>query len=108
MKTAQKIELKPNMEVLDLRVIDNKLYVLCNEKIEKNGEEEFRVSVWFSTTGNIGSFRQMFFYNYPVRALSFTYGNGVFYFGMGYGIKAQKTYAQNGMVLKVEAKGFSG
>ena len=108
MKTAQKIELKPNMEVLDLRVIDNKLYVLCNEKIEKKGEEEFRVSVLFSPTGNIGSFRQMFFYNYPVRALSFTYGNGAFYFGMGYGIKAQKTYDQNGMVLKVEAKGFSG
>ncbi|MBO5211203.1 MAG: hypothetical protein J6B80_04660 [Clostridia bacterium] len=104
MKTAENIELKPNIEVLDLRVIDNKLYVLCNEKKEKNGKEEFRISVWFSTTGNIGSFRQMFFYNYPVRALSFTYGKDAFYFGMGYGVKAQKNYDQNGMVLKVDAR----
>lgn len=102
MKTAKKIEFKPNIEVSDLRIIDDTLYVLCNEKIEKNGEESFRVSVWFSKTGNIGSFRQMLFFDYPVRALSFTYGNGAFYFGMGYGIKAQKTYDQNGMILEVK------
>lgn len=104
MKTAEKIELKPNLEVIDLRIIDDTLYVLCNEKIEKNGEESFRVSVWFSKTGNVGSFRQMLFFDYSVRALSFTYGNDAFYFGMGYGIKAEKTYEQNGMVLEVKVK----
>ena len=102
MKTAEKIKLKPNTQVIDLRVIDNTLYVLCNEKIENNGAESFKVSVWFSKTGNIGSFRQMLFFDYPVRALSFTYGNNAFYFGMGYGIKAQKAYDQNGMVLEVK------
>ena len=39
---------------------------------------------------------------YPVRALSFTYNEEYFYFGMGYGTRAQKEYEQNGMVLSVK------
>ena len=45
----------------------------------------------------------MFFYDYENRALSFTYHDGVFYFGMGYGVAAKNDlYDTNGMVLAVE------
>ncbi len=53
-----------------------------------------------STDGE--TFTDMFHFNYPVRALCFTYAEDNFYFGMGYGIRTQKTYDENGMVLSVE------
>ena len=47
-------------------------------------------------------FEEMFSFTYPVRALSFTYANEHFYFGMGYGIRAKQLYDENGMVLSVK------
>ncbi len=102
MKTAELIEIKPNIEVLDLRVIDDTLYVLCNEKLKRKDKEEFRISVWYTNLGKKGSFKEMFFFDYENRALSFTYNDGIFYFGMGYGITAQTDYETNGMVLSVK------
>ena len=64
MKTADLIEIKPNNEVLDLRVIDDTLYVLCNEKLNRNDKEEFRISVWYTNSGRKGSFRELFLFDY--------------------------------------------
>ncbi len=102
MKTADLIEIKPNNEILDLRVIDDTLYVLCNEKLNRNDKEEFRISVWYTNSGRKGSFRELFFFDYENRALSFTYDDGIFYFGIGYGITAKADYETNGMVLSVK------
>lgn len=104
MKTAELIEIKPNMEVFDLRVIDGTLYLLCNEKLKRKDKEEFRVSIWYTNSGKKGSFKEMFFFDYENRALSFTYDEGIFYFGMGYGVTAKTDYDTNGMVLAVENK----
>ncbi len=101
MKKAENIELGDNVTVTDIKVINNTLYLLCNKKIvtdDKN--EEFRVSVMKSRNGK--RFTEIFYFSYPVGALCFTYSNHHFYFGMGYGISAQKEYAENGMVLSVE------
>ena len=101
MKTAEQINLGDTTGVIDLRVMDDTLYVLCNEKIiNEDQTEEFRVSVKMSKDGT--EFTEMFHFNYPVRALCFTYANDSFYFGMGYGTKAKKLYEENGMVLSVE------
>lgn len=101
MKTTEIIEFGEKTTVNDIRVIDDVLYILCNEKAEdEEGNETFRVSVKRSSDGE--TFEEMFSFNYPVRALSFTYGNEHFYFGMGYGTKAKKEYEQNGMVLSVK------
>lgn len=104
MITAEKIELKPNTNIVDLRVIGGKLYALCNEeRTADDGSKYFRVSVWYTKSGIQGDFRQMLFYDYENRALSFTYHDGVFYFGMGYGVAAKNDlYDTNGMVLAVE------
>ncbi len=104
MKTAELLEIKPNMEIVDLRVIDGTLYVLCNEKLNNKDKEEFRISVWYTNSGKKGSFKEMFFFDYENRALSFTYNEGIFYFGMGYGITATSDYETNGMVLSVKNK----
>ena len=101
MKTAELIDVGEKTAVNDIRVIKDCLYLLCNEKItDEEGKETFRVSVMRSKDGE--TFEEMFYFNYPVRALSFTYADEHFYFGMGYGIKAQKEYEQNGMVLAVK------
>ncbi len=101
MKTAEKIDLGDNIEVSDLRVIRNKLYVLCNEKITKeDGGEEFRVSVLRSKDGV--EFSEVFHFNFPVRALSFTYHNKQFYFGMGYGKNTNEYIFENGSILAVK------
>lgn len=101
MKTAEHINVGDKTTVNDIRVIKDYLYLLCNEKItDEEGNEAFRVSVMRSKDGEI--FSEMFHFNYPVRALSFTYNEKYFYFGMGYGTKAQKEYEQNGMVLSVK------
>ncbi len=106
MITAEQIKFKPNINAVDLKVINDTLYVLCNEERKSDdGTKYFRVSVWFSKTGNKGDFSQMFFYDYENRALSFTYHNGIFYFGIGYGVSAQNDfYDTNGMILSVKNK----
>ena len=101
MKTAECINVGDKTAVNDITVIDDTMYILCNEKVVKEDESlEFRVSVKRSVNG--AEFEEMFYFTYPVRALSFTYANEHFYFGMGYGIKAQQLYDENGMVLSVE------
>ncbi|MBR6532840.1 MAG: hypothetical protein IKT44_00205, partial [Clostridia bacterium] len=96
MVTAEEVLLEDTVEVLDIRVIGSSLYALCNESIiNENGDEEFIISLRRSKTGE--EFTEMFYFNYPVRALSFTYRNGIFYFGMGYGSEAEKPYDKNGM-----------
>ena len=101
MKTAEQIDLGEKVRVNDIRVIKDTLYLLCNERIlAEDGTEQFRVSVKRTTDGE--TFEEMFYFSYPVRALSFTYSEKYFYFGMGYGIKAEKEYNENGMVLSVK------
>ena len=101
MKTAERINIGDKTAVNDIRVIEDTLYLLCNEKItDEAGNESFRVCVMRSKDGEI--FEEMFYFSYPVRALSFTYSDKHFYFGMGYGIRAEKDYEQNGMVLSVK------
>ena len=101
MKTAERINIGDKTNVNDIRVIGQKLYLLCNEKItDESGNETFRVSVMRSKDGE--TFEEMFYFSYPVRALSFTYNDKHFYFGVGYGIRAEKDYEQNGMVLSVK------
>ena len=101
MKTAERINVGDKTAVTDIRVINDTLYILCNERIIAEDETEyFRVSVKMSEDG--AEFKEMFSFNYPVRALSFTYAEDHFYFGMGYGIRAQKNYDENGTVLAVE------
>lgn len=102
MITAEAVNLGENVEVNDLRKIGDTLYLLCDERIEKeDGTEEFRVSMRASTDGE--EFRELFYFNYPVRALSFTHANDTFYLGMGYGKNSKQVfYDENGMILSIE------
>lgn len=101
MKTAERINVGDKTAVYDIKVIDNVMYILCSERITKeDSSEEFRISVKRSMDGI--EFEEMFSFTYPVRALSFTYANEHFYFGMGYGIRAKQLYDENGMVLSVK------
>lgn len=101
MTTGELIDLGENVEVNDSRVIGKALYLLCDEKItHDDGSEEFRISVKKSKNGT--DFTELFYFHYPVRALSFTYNKGTFYFGMGYGSGTDKYFNENGMVLSVD------
>ncbi len=106
MKTAKEIELMANAEVVDLKLLNDKLYLLCNEEKEKpDGTKYFTISVWCTKTGGSGDFHEVFFFDYEVRALSFAYNDCVFYFGMGYGKDSGDTlYDKNGMILSVVCK----
>ncbi|MBQ9963999.1 MAG: hypothetical protein IJP14_02635 [Clostridia bacterium] len=103
MITVQKIDVGENVEVADLRKIGNTLYVLCNQEIpHEDGTTEFRISVLKTKDGE--NMREVFYYTFPVRALSFTYYQQHFYFGMGYG-KTSEEYEfhfDNGTVLSVD------
>ena len=99
MKEASVISLGEKVKINDIRVIEDTMYLLCNEPVNEE-QTEFRVSVVRTKDGE--NFEEMFYFSYPVRALSFTYSNKHFYFGMGYGIKAEREYEQNGMVLSVK------
>ncbi len=103
MKTAKLCDLNKKVVVTDLRVVKNKLYVLANESITKeDGSEQFKISIFESKDGKV--FNEKCYFYYTVPALSFTYGKDAFYFGMGYGIQAQKEYERNGMILEVKEK----
>lgn len=100
MVTAEQIDVGENVEVNDLRVIGNALYLLCDEKItHEDGSEEFRISVKKSKNGK--TFNELFYFYYPVRALSFTHNEDTFYFGMGYGITSKDFFDENGVILSV-------
>jgi hypothetical protein len=100
MKNAKLCNLDKKVVVTDLRVVKNKLYVLANESIVKDdGSEQFKISVFESKDGK--NFNEKFYFYYAVPALSFTYGDEAFYFGMGYGVRAKKEYPENGMILEV-------
>ncbi len=101
MITAERVDLGETVEVADLRIIGDELYILCNEEIESDdGDVSFRVSVKKSDDGN--EFRELFYFEYPVRAMSFTHNNKTFYFGMGNGAADKGCYEENGMVLSVK------
>ncbi len=103
MITAQKVDVGENVEVADIRKIGNHLYVLCNQEVPcEDGTTEFRVSVLKSKDGE--EMREVFYYTFPVRALSFTYYNKHFYFGMGYGKTSQEYeyHFDNGTILSVD------
>ena len=99
MKEASVISLGEKVKINDIRVIEDTMYLLCNEPVNEE-QTEFRVSVVRTKDGE--NFEEMFYFSYLVRALSFTYSNKHFYFGMGFGTKAQQEYEQNGMVLSVK------
>lgn len=103
MITPEKITLEGNPEVGDLRVIGDKLYVLCSEEtVDADGNVAFENSLRVTTDGK--TYTEVFRFTYPVRALSFTYGNGTVFLGMGFGTKARKNdsyYDENGMILAI-------
>lgn len=82
--------------VNDLRVIDNTLYVCVISQAE---DGQYRTSIWRkSDSGN--QFRELFYFTFAAPAQSFTYNDGVFYFGMGDGTLSEYNEA-NGSILKV-------
>ncbi len=101
MVTASPIDFGEETVVTDLRVIGKNLYALCATPIKnEDGSTTFRNSVRKSRNGK--TFNEVFYFDYDVRALSFTYHNDNFYFGMGYGAGTTDFYEGNGMVLSVE------
>ena len=102
MITAKTFDLG-DAEVNDLRVIGDKLYALCSEETaDAKGNVAFENSLRVTTDGK--TFTEVFRFTYPVRALSFTYGNGTVFLGMGFGTKARKDsslHDENGMILAV-------
>lgn len=103
MITAEPIAMDGDAEVNDLRVIGDKLYALCSEEVTADdGSVSFKNSLRVTTDGK--TFTEVFSFEYPVRALSFTYGNGTVFLGMGFGKKAAKDfsyYDENGMILAI-------
>lgn len=101
MITAEYINLGSEVEVADIRVIGDAMYLLCNEMfVDEKGDAGFRISVRKTEDGKV--FSKLFDFEYPVRALSFTYNDGTFYFGMGNGVTTDNCYEKNGMILAVE------
>ena len=103
MITAEKLTLAGDPEVGDLRVIGDKLYALCSEAVTAaDGSVSFKNSLRVTTDGK--TFTEVFSFDYPVRALSFTYGDGTVFLGMGFGTKARKDeslHDKNGMILAI-------
>ncbi|MBP3435906.1 MAG: hypothetical protein J6K62_06245 [Clostridia bacterium] len=103
MITAEAITLGGDPEVNDLRVIGDKLYVLCSEEYTTDeGNAAFYNSLQMTTDGV--DYTEVFRFSYPVRALSFTYEGGTVFLGMGFGTKAASThlfYDENGMILAI-------
>ena len=101
MIAVEKIELPNSPEVNDLRVIGKKLYALCSEEyITEEGDTAFYNSLQVTTDGT--TFKEVFRFSSPVRALSFTYESGTVFLGMGFGTKAADTYSMyedNGKIL---------
>ena len=102
MVTAELMDMGENTEVTGLRIIGKELYALCSTPVEsEDGRTTFHISVRKSRDGK--TFNEVFYFDYDVRAMSFTYSNGTFYLGMGFGTtKTGELYDKNGMVLSVE------
>lgn len=94
---AQQIILEEDAAVTDLRIIDQKLYVMTVQKTEDGA---YINSVWCKFGSDPDSFRKVFYFSFGSPAQSFTYHNGYFYFGMGDGILSESN-SLNGTVLAV-------
>ncbi len=94
---AQQIILEEETAVTDLRIIDQKLYVLTVQKTQDN---TYLNSVWCKFGPEPDSFRKVFYFTFGSPAQCFTYHNGYFYFGMGDGILSESN-PLNGTVLAV-------
>ena len=95
---AQKLTLGSNEIVSDLRVIDGRLYASAVTKME---DGTYRTSIWVNSIGKTDVFREVFFFYFSCPAQSFTYENGIFYFGMGEGVLSE-FHEANGTVLAVK------
>ncbi len=99
MVTASQISFGEKTLVSDLRVIEDKLYVCV---ISPTEDGQYRTSIRCKTqTGNL--FREIFYFTFPSPAQSFTYHDGVFYFGMGAGTLSDLNET-NGTILKIYHK----
>ena len=96
MKSANRISFGSNANVPDLRVIGDQLYACVVSPTE---DGQYRSSIWVKSQSN-NQFKEVFYFIFPCPAQSFTYHDGVFYFGMGDGILSDHN-PNNGTILKV-------
>jgi prepilin-type N-terminal cleavage/methylation domain-containing protein len=80
MSDLKRIPFKDINNVTDLFVLDDVLYVLGWKKTTEN---KYTITVLKSKTGVYNDFEKFIEFIYEVPANSFTYSDGVFYFGMG-------------------------
>lgn len=98
-----KINLGENTIASDLKIIEDELYVLTNQKTN-NGQ--YRISVWRLNLQQFSAFSELFYFEYPCLAQCFAYRDGQFYFGMGDGCKSDYN-AENGTVLAASYNPFT-
>ncbi len=91
----EKVELPCNEFASQIKIYEDKLYVLCYEKLS---EHSYIVKMYSSESGT-NDFEEFFSFDYPVPPLCFEKNGNVFYVGMGnrYAINSK-----NGMVLQIE------
>ncbi len=98
LKTARKITLGDHEIVTDLRMIDGNLYV-CS--IAENSDGSYRTSIWVKYPYSTDRFKKVFYFSFDCPAQSFTYRDGIFYFGTGDGILSEEN-SSNGTILTVD------
>ncbi len=96
MKEFKHMKFENHDIVYDFIVKNDKLYCLTGYKAE-NGK--FRISVYENTTGKESKFREILYFYYDAPCISFEYGDGSFYIGIG---SSTAAYSQNGEILKVD------
>lgn len=98
MKTAQQISLGENEIITDMRIIDENLYI---STISQEADGSFRSSIWVKYPYSKDRFKKVFYFSFDCPVQSFTYHEGVFYFGTGDGILSKED-PSNGTILIVE------
>lgn len=93
---AERMDFPGDSAITDLRIINDKLYALV---VLKNEDGSFRNSIWKYSKAN-QTFIELLYYSFPCPALSFTYDNSIFYFGMGHG-KLDGSCSSCGSILSV-------
>lgn len=96
MKEFKYMRFKNSDIVYDFIVKNDKLYCLTGYKAE---DGKFRISVYENDTGKESKFREIFYFYYDAPCVSFEYGDGSFYIGIG---SVTASYMQNGEILKVD------